>query len=74
MAARTFALRNANRHQGDGFGLCDTSHCQVYGGVSAESTTSSIAVKDTAGLVLKYNGGLIDAYYHASSGGRTEMV
>lgn len=74
VAARTFALRNANRHQGDGFGLCDTSHCQVYGGVSAESTTSSIAVKDTAGLVLKYNGGLIDAYFHASSGGRTETA
>jgi len=55
VAARTFALKKRKSASRGWLGLCDTSHCQVYGGVSAESTTSSIAVKDTAGLVLKYN-------------------
>jgi len=72
VAARTFTLKNMNKHHVDGFDLCDTSHCQVYGGVAAEHEATSIAVGDTAGLVLKYDGDLIDAYYHASSGGRTE--
>ncbi len=74
VAARTFTLKNMNKHHVDGFDLCDTSHCQVYGGVAAEHEATSIAVGDTAGLVLKYDGDLIDAYYHASSGGRTETA
>ncbi|NMA54527.1 MAG: SpoIID/LytB domain-containing protein [Firmicutes bacterium] len=74
VAARTFALKNSSRHQQDGFGLCDTSHCQAYGGVRAECLASTAAVNETAGLVMKYNGVLIDAFYHASSGGYTETA
>ncbi|MDH4065953.1 MAG: penicillin-binding transpeptidase domain-containing protein, partial [Acidobacteriota bacterium] len=29
ITARTFALANLNRHRGEGFDLCDTTHCQV---------------------------------------------
>lgn len=72
VAARTFAYRNLGRHAVDGFDLCATEHCQVYGGVGAETDASNRAVQATAGLVLRFQGELIDAYYHASSGGHTE--
>jgi stage II sporulation protein D len=72
VAARTFALKNINLHRNEGFGLCDSSHCQVYGGARVECASSSMAVKETAGMVIKYRGDLIEAYYHASSGGKTE--
>jgi membrane peptidoglycan carboxypeptidase len=29
ISMRTFALVNANRHQAEGFGLCDSTHCQA---------------------------------------------
>ncbi|NLG86442.1 MAG: SpoIID/LytB domain-containing protein [Firmicutes bacterium] len=74
VAARTFALKNLGRHRVEGFDLCDASHCQVYGGVDAERPMSSAAVKSTNNLVLRYDDELIDAYYHASSGGRTETA
>ena len=29
ISIRTFALENANRHSAEGFGLCDSTHCQA---------------------------------------------
>ena len=34
VAARSFALKNRGRHIKDGYDLCDTTHCQVYVGVT----------------------------------------
>ncbi len=44
---------------------------QVYGGVNAESRTGNEAVQNTAGLVLKYDGRVVNAPYHANCGGFT---
>jgi len=44
---------------------------QVYGGVDAERPFSDAAVRETNGLVIKYNGRTVDAPYHASCGGET---
>ncbi|BCV25222.1 SpoIID/LytB domain-containing protein [Gelria sp. Kuro-4] len=74
VAARTFAYRNQGRHAGEGFDLCAGTHCQAYGGAGVETAATDRAVKETADLVLRYNGELIDAYYHASSGGHTEAA
>ncbi|MDK2882323.1 MAG: stage sporulation protein [Bacillota bacterium] len=74
VVARTFAYKNRGRHAAEGFDLCATYHCQVYGGAAVEHAASDRAVAVTAGLVLRYNGELIDAYYHASSGGHTEAA
>ncbi|MDK2856474.1 MAG: stage sporulation protein [Bacillota bacterium] len=74
VVARTFAYKNRGRHAAEGYDLCATQHCQVYGGAVVERAASDRAVKETAGLVLRYQGQLIDAYYHASSGGRTEAA
>lgn len=50
---------------------CDSMSCQVYGGASAEGPNGTIAVADTAGLVLRRDGGVMSTEYSASSGGVT---
>lgn len=72
VAARTFALKGRKRHQGDGYDLCATTHCQQYGGVGAEKSAATAAIKATYGEVLTYNGALIEALFHTDSGGMTE--
>ena len=72
VAARTFALKNRKRHSEEGFDLCNTSHCQVYEGISAEMQTTTEAVNNTRGEVLFYKGAIIDALFHTDSGGMTE--
>ena len=72
VAARTFALKNRKRHSGEGFDLCNTSHCQVYEGMAAETRTTTDAVNHTRGEVLFYKGSVIDALFHTDSGGMTE--
>ncbi|MBT9174375.1 MAG: Amidase enhancer [candidate division WS2 bacterium] len=74
IAARTYALRNFGRFRKEGYDLCATANSQVYGGVTAEKPNSTRALKDTYGMVLHYNGDLARAYYHSTSGGRTENI
>ncbi|MGI6143612.1 MAG: SpoIID/LytB domain-containing protein [bacterium] len=72
VTARTFTYANWNKHLGEGFNLCATVDCQVYGGAAAETPQTNQAVDSTRGEVLRYQGRLINAFYHASSGGYTE--
>ena len=72
VAARTYALANVNKHKADGFDICSTTDCQVYGGRESEAPKAIDAVNTTRGLVLTYKDKLITAYFHSSSGGYTE--
>jgi stage II sporulation protein D len=72
VAARTYALYNKNKHQNDGYDVCATTDCQVYGGKESEVPRAIKAVDATAGLVILYQGKLIPGYFHSSSGGFTE--
>jgi len=84
VVARTYALRTCERgskHNGLG-GVCtDSACCQAYrdpqdylaSGGSREALEKVIlAVEETAGQVLTYEGKLIDATYFSCSGGMTE--
>ena len=71
IAARTFALVSAGRHAAQGYELCDSYHCQVYLGVTDEDPRTDAAIRDTAGLIVTYQGQPIHAVYHDSCGGRT---
>jgi stage II sporulation protein D (peptidoglycan lytic transglycosylase) len=44
---------------------------QAYGGVNAETIVGTRAVESTAGLVLKYDGRVVNAPYHSTCGGTT---
>ncbi len=71
VVARTYAL--AHLHQGD-FDLYPDTRSQVYGGIAAESPSTTLAVNQTAGRVVLYDGELADTFFFSSSGGRTADV
>lgn len=72
VAARSYALANVNKHEKDGYDVCATTDCQVYWGKDSEAPGALKAVQDTYGQVLMYQGKIVPAYFHASSGGYTE--
>ncbi len=69
--ARTYAYANKGRHGSDGADVCNTTHCQVYFGKSAERESVDKAIKNTRGYILSYNSKPISALYHATCGGMT---
>lgn len=74
IAARNFALVNRGKHADQGFDLCTTTDCQVYGGYNVEKANSNLAVDETLGEYLVYDGDLVSCYYHSNSGGQTEDI
>jgi stage II sporulation protein D len=72
VAARSYALYSLDRFQNDGYDVTATAECQVYGGRDSEFPSTTKAVDDTRGLVIMYQGKVIPALFHASSGGYTE--
>jgi len=70
VAARTYALRK--RRSQEPFDLRATVASQVYKGVGGETPSTREAVEATRGQVLTYQGSLIEAVFHSSSGGSTE--
>lgn len=72
VAARTYALRHLGEFAAEGYDLCASPRCQVYGGLSAEHPLSDRAVEETAGQVLLDGDRLADALYSATCGGHTE--
>ena len=85
VVARTYAMkrmRQGSKHENSA--VCtEPSCCQGYRSVEAylmdggtEESVEKVAqaVEDTAGLVLKYQGELIDATYFSCSGGSTEAA
>jgi SpoIID/LytB domain protein len=71
VAARGQALSKAGRHRDEGFDLCATQHCQVYGGATSEGPNSDRAIASTWGQVLEYEGRLADTLYSSNCGGHT---
>ncbi|MDX1503293.1 MAG: SpoIID/LytB domain-containing protein [Thermoanaerobaculia bacterium] len=74
VAARTYTVRNLGEFQGEGYDLCATPRCQVYGGMGAEQELTDRAVLETVGEVLVYRGELVNAMYSSTCGGHTENV
>lgn len=72
VVVRTYALSRLKTHASEGFDVCDSVHCQVYGGVGAETRRTDSAVNQTAGEVLEYRGKVIPAVFSAQCGGRTQ--
>ena len=72
VAARTYAVKRKGDFSAEGYDLCATARCQVYGGASAEQPLSTQAVKETAGEVLLWAGAPADTLFTSTCGGRTE--
>ncbi|MEJ7636222.1 SpoIID/LytB domain-containing protein [Aeromicrobium sp.] len=67
VAARTYGVRaiTSSRY----YDICNTTACQVYGGVSRETATTDTAVRSTAGKILTYAGKPALTQFSSSSGG-----
>ncbi len=74
VASRTYALYYQVHNRHEGYDLCDTEHCQFYGGKKFEAENTDRAVRETRGEILTYQGDLIAPYYHATNGGFTELT
>ncbi len=71
VAARTFATWS-RRQAGDRYWqVCDTTACQVYGGVGSEAERGNAAVAGTAGQILRAHGKPAFTQFSSSSGGWT---
>ena len=71
VAIRTYGIRFRHAHRGEGFDLCDTSHCQDVHVRGRTSRHDAIA-EATEGLLLWWKGEPAATYYHAHNGGRSE--
>lgn len=74
VAARTYAVAHMGDHEDEGWDLCDTPACQVYGGWDGEHPLSDRAVEETAGMTAVFGGEPIDAMYTSTCGGHTETA
>jgi len=74
VAARSYAIKNLGEFSSEGYDICATPRCQVYGGRGAEHPLSNLAVEETRGQVLVYGGVPVDALYSSTCGGHTEDV
>jgi stage II sporulation protein D len=69
VAARSYAVRLRKFSGYSGYHICDTTACQVYGGMSRETTGGNAAVNATAGVIVTYQGVVALTQYSSSNGG-----
>ncbi len=70
--SRTYALNNRTRHVGDGYEICDATHCQVYHGKPRHEPLAVKAAAATEDIVIvDHQINLITAAFHSNCGGKT---
>lgn len=74
VAARSYVLYQRDRYGNGTYDVGDDTFWQVYRGMEEESSQTHRATDATRGQVLSHNGKVIEAVFHASSGGHTEDV
>jgi stage II sporulation protein D len=74
IAARTYAVRNLGQFRTEGYDICPGPACQAYKGFSGEEPLADQSVRESAGLIISYQGKPIDALFTATCGGETSDV
>ena len=74
VAARSYAYVRLSSGESRPYDLVATVQDQVYGGADAETPIADGAVWATRGLVLTYEGRMVNAPYHSTCGGSTAEV
>lgn len=69
---RTYAAYYRNLNAGKDYHLTSSVLSQVYKGENTDSLIAS-AVRETAGEILTYEGKPVEAFYHSTCGGKTEL-
>jgi stage II sporulation protein D len=71
VVARSYA-RRALRPGVSYFDVYDDTRSQVYHGLAGERAATNLAIRDTAGRVLKYGTSFANTVFHSTAGGHTE--
>ena len=71
VAARSYAVRIRDFYSYDGYDICDTTACQVYGGINRETAAGNAAVKATNGTIVTYKGAAALTQFASSNGGHS---
>ena len=72
---RTYAIRNRDKHNHEGYNLCDGTHCQAYKGRNRWSEDVEIAVEVTNGMIITGKDSVpVMAVFHSNSGGETQAA
>jgi stage II sporulation protein D len=71
VAARSYAVRLQRFARYSGYDICDTTACQVYGGMSRETRGGNAAVKATTRAIVTYRGVVALTQYASSNGGHS---
>jgi stage II sporulation protein D len=76
VVSRTYALYEVanSRKSNRPFDLYADTRSQVYEGMDSETKITSSAVDLTMGEVLRYQGKIIQSFFHSASGGMTESA
>jgi peptidoglycan hydrolase-like amidase len=72
VAARSYFASSRSRHVD--YDACDSTHCQFLRELPAPDSVAAQATRETAGLVLTYQGKPLAALYSASCGGSTQPL
>jgi stage II sporulation protein D len=70
--ARTYAIRHMKQGDGKLYHLTSSTLHQLYRGDQFDGRVA-YAVMQTEGEILSYNGEAIEAFYHSTCGGRSEL-
>lgn len=76
VAARSYAVAQAAAAGSRNYDLCDTTACQVYGGVGAEQQAATDKIRaslpsDVRGKVLSTSSGVVTTFFGSSNGGHS---
>ena len=71
VAARSYALATAGKHNHEGFDFCDLTHCQAYTGRDACSVEQHKHLDAVSDLVLVYDNRPAKTFYFSTCGGHT---
>ena len=71
IASRSYALSKCDSAASADFDLAAPGD-QLYGGQSAETSSTTAAVYDTSGVYLEFNGQTLLTFFHTCCGGATE--
>lgn len=74
VAARTYALYTMKQSAAKAYDVQPNTNYQVYNGQAAEFVSTTKAVDDTRGMVIKYKGQLIQAFSILMVGGILKIV
>ena len=71
VTARSYAYVHAGGSSTRPYDVSASVSDQIYGGADVETSVSNAAVSTTRGLVLQYDGRVVNAPYHSTCGGST---